>query len=59
MRESLGIAISEACGIKTMKCKLVYILKEEEQALLPSMVLTLFLWKLQTSAFANQFYLSQ
>lgn len=28
MRESLGIAIGEACGIRTMKCKLIYILKE-------------------------------
>lgn len=33
MRESLGIAISEACGIKTMKCKLIYILKEYRREL--------------------------
>lgn len=50
MRESLGIAISEACGIKTMKCELISILKEYRSKLCcPPRLSRCFCSALQTS----------
>lgn len=60
MRESLGIAISEACGIKTMKCELIYVLKEyKSKVCTPPWFSHFFLWKLQTVTSGNQCHLNE